>query len=100
MALKDIEPEGFDDGMRAYALMTRPGRMYTQGFALRECGVWLSVDGTETMIGYGDPDTALAEAEAWVEERLAKVRREIAERKRCMPSNAELRGRPLADGPA
>ena len=88
MALKDIAPEGFDDSMRAYALMTRPGRMYVQGFALRECGVWLVVDGVNTMIGYGDPDTALAEAEAWAAEQLAKVRQQIEDRKRCMPSNA------------
>lgn len=92
MALKDMEPAGFDDGMRAYALWTRPGRMYVQGFALRDCGVWLSVDGVQTMIGYGDPDTALAEAEAWAAEQLAKIRQEIEERKKCMTQNTEVRG--------
>ena len=81
MALSDLAPEGFDDSMRAYALWTRPGRMYVQGFALRECGVWLDVDGVHTMIGYGDPDTALAEAEAWAEKQLTKIRAEIEERK-------------------
>lgn len=90
MALKDIEPEGFDESMRAYALMTRPCVMYTQRFALRECAVWISVDGVQTMIGYGDPDTALAEAQAWADGQLAKVRQQIAERKRCMPTNAQF----------
>jgi hypothetical protein len=88
MALSEIAPEGFDDGMRAYALMTRPGRLYVQGFAPRECGVWLSVDGVQTLIGFGEPDDALAEAEAWAKEQLEKVRRQIEDRKRCMSSNA------------
>jgi hypothetical protein len=100
MSLKDMEPEGFDDAMRWYAHVTRPGRMYVQGFALRECGVWLSVDGVQTMIGFGDHDAALAEAEAWAAEQLAKVRQQIEDRKRCMPSNAKAVGPPLADGPA
>ena len=55
MALKDLEPEGFNDTMRHYAHMTRPARMYVQGFVLGECGVWLGVDGVQTIIGYGDP---------------------------------------------
>lgn len=87
MALKDLEPEGFNDTMRHYAHMTRPARMYVQGFALRECGVWLGVDGVQTIIGYGDPDTALAEAEAWAERELAEIRRQIADRKRCTTPN-------------
>lgn len=98
MALKDIAPEGFDDSMRAYALMTRPGRMYVQGFALRECGVWLDVDGVQTMIGFGDPDTALAEAEAWAEQQLTKVRTQIEDRKRCMPPNSKINDRPAGGG--
>lgn len=92
MALKDMAPEGFDDSMRWYAHVTRPGRMYVQGFALRECCVWLSVDGVQTMIGLGEPDEALAEAEAWAAEQLAKIRQQIEDRKRCMPSNAEVSG--------
>lgn len=83
MALKDLEPEGFNDTMRAYARMTRQARMYVQGFALSECGVWLGVDGVQTIIGYGDPDTALAEAEEWAEQQLVEIRRQIADRKRC-----------------
>ena len=92
MALKDMAPEGFDDHMRWYAHVTRDGRMYVQGFALRECGVWLSVDGVQTLIGFGEPDDALAEAEAWATEQLAKIRQQIEERKRCMPSNAKVSG--------
>ena len=84
MSLKDIEPEGFNETMRIYAKMTRPGRMYVQGFALRECGVWLDVDGTQTLIGFGDPDTALAEAESWANEQLTKIRHVIEERKKCL----------------
>jgi len=89
MPLSDLKPDGFSEEMQHYATMTRPGDMYVQGFALRQCGVWLRIDGGgNTMIGYGDPDEALAEAEAWAEKQLAKVREQIAERKRCMPSNA------------
>jgi len=88
MSLKDMEPDGFSDAHRWYAHVTREGWMYVQGFALRECAVWLSVDGVQTMIGYGDPDTALAEAEAWAAAQLEKVRKQIENRKRCMPSNA------------
>lgn len=86
MPLSDLKPDGFGEEMRHYATMTRPGDMYVQGFALRQCGVWLRIDGGgNTMIGYGDPDEALAEAVAWAEKQLAKVREQIAERKRCMP---------------
>ena len=98
MALKDMAPEGFDDRMRWYAHVTRDGRMYVQGFALRECGVWLSVDGVQTLIGFGEPDEALAEAEAWAAEQLAKIRQQIEERKRCMPSN-DQHNRPASAGP-
>jgi hypothetical protein len=80
MSMRELAPKGFDDWMRAYALMTRPGRMYVQGFALSDCGVWLSVDGVKTLIGYGAPDVALAEAEEWAEKQLAEVRRQIAAR--------------------
>ena len=102
MALKDMAPEGFDDRMRWYAHVTRDGRMYVQGFALRECGVWLSVDGVQTLIGFGEPDEALAAAEAWAAEQLAKIRQQIEERKRCMPSNDQGNGprqAQLAEGP-
>lgn len=84
MSLEELAPEGFNEGMRSYALMTRPARMYVQGFALSECGVWLDVDGVHTMIGYGEPDSALAEAEAWVERQLSEVRESIVKRNRSM----------------
>ena len=74
--------------MQRYAVMTRSADMHVQGFALRQCGVWLRIDSAGgTLIGYGGPDEALAEAEAWAEQQLAKVRAQIAKRKRCMPSN-------------
>lgn len=98
MALKDMAPEGFDDSMRWYAHATRDGRMYVQGFELRECGVWLSVDGVQTLIGFGEPDEALAEAEAWAAEQLAKIRQQIEERKRCMPSNVQGEALPTDTG--
>jgi hypothetical protein len=87
MSLKP--PDGFSDAMRAYAVMTRDGDMYVQGFALRQVGVWLRVyGGGDTLIGYGEPDEAMAEAEAWAEQQLARVREQIAERKRCMAGAA------------
>lgn len=90
MPLSELKPDGFCDEMQHYAVMTRAADMYVQGFALRQCGVWLRVDGGgSTLIGYGDPDEALAEAEAWATQQLSKVRQQIAERKRCMPSNAK-----------
>jgi len=80
MSLEDFKPAGFTDEMRHYAHMTRPGRMYVQGFGLRDIGVWLDVDGVHTLIGYGTTDEALAEAEAWTADQLDKVRKDIAAR--------------------
>jgi len=99
MSLKAMKPDGFDDAMRWYAHVTRPGRMYVQGFALRECGVWLSVDGVQTMIGFGEPDIALSEAEAWAAEQLEKVREQIAEWKRRMTPNMEFSGQAATSSP-
>ena len=47
MPLSDLKTDGFSEEMQHYATMTRPGDMYVQGFALRQCGVWLRIDGGE-----------------------------------------------------
>ena len=82
MSIKELEPDGFDEAARAYASMTKLADMYIQGMALRQVAVWLRIDGTQTMIGFGDADEALREAEAWAEAQLEKVRAQINERKR------------------
>lgn len=82
MSIKDLEPDGFDDAARAYASMTKPADMYVQGIALRQTAVWLRIDGTHTMIGFGEPDEALQEAEAWCADQIGKARAQINERKR------------------
>ena len=82
MSIKELEPDGFDEAARAYASMTKPADMYTQGMALRQVAVWLRIDGTQTMIGFGDADEALREAEAWAAAQLENVRAQINERKR------------------
>lgn len=82
MGIKELEPDGFDEADRAYASMTKLADMYTQGVALREVAIWLRIDGTQTMIGFGDADEALQEAEAWAAAQLEKVRAQINERKR------------------
>jgi hypothetical protein len=82
MGIERPKPNGFDEHMRWFAHETREGKMYVQGLAQRECGVWLSVDGVQTLIGYGEPDEALKEVEAWAETQLLKVREQIEELKR------------------
>lgn len=86
MSIKELEPDGFDEADRAYASMTKPADMYVQGMALRHVTVWLRIDGTQTMIGFGDPDEALREAEAWAAAQLDKVRAQINERKSIQPA--------------
>lgn len=81
MSIEDLKPEGFTEHMATYANLVKPWRMYVQGFALRDVGVWLRVAGSETMLGFGDPDSALAEAEGRLEAMLVDVRRQIADRK-------------------
>lgn len=80
MAISDLEPEGFSPEMRTFSDFTRPWRIYTQGFALREVGVWLRIDGAQTLLGFGTANEALAEAEAALSDALSKLRAEIARR--------------------
>ena len=82
MSLKYLEPEGFNENMHSYARWTRPARIYVQGMGIKDAMVWLSIDGFQTAIGYGDPDEALAEAEAWAAHQLAQLRLQVEELKR------------------
>lgn len=82
MSLKSLEPEGFNEDMHSYARWTRPARMYAQGIGSKDATVWLSIDGFQTAIGYGDPDEALAEAEAWAAHQLADLRLQVEALKR------------------
>jgi hypothetical protein len=73
MSVKDLEPPGFTAQMRHHGARTKAWTVYVQGLSARDCGVWLSIDGTQTLIGYGTPDEALAEAEkalAWAATKL------------------------------
>ena len=80
MSLESLKPEGWDESMRIYSQWARPATMYVQGF-FDSVGVWLSIEGFQTLIGHGLPDEALAEAEAWMAEQLESVRKQIAARK-------------------
>lgn len=82
MSLKHMEPEGFNEDMRNYARWTRPARMYAQGIGIKDAAMWLSIDGFQTAIGYGDPDAALAEAQEWAAHQLADLRLQVEEIKR------------------
>ncbi|HQV49098.1 MAG TPA: hypothetical protein PLF10_07425 [Dokdonella sp.] len=85
MSIKELEPDGFDEAARAYASMTKPADVYVQGMALRHVAVWLRIDGVHTMIGFGEPDEALREAEAWCAHQIDKARAQINERKSIQP---------------
>lgn len=79
MALKDLEPAGFSPVMADYASMTQGVTMYAQGFRMGEFGVWLRFrSGQQTLIGYGLPAEALAEAARTLEAELEKVRRQLS----------------------
>lgn len=82
MSLKSLKPEGFNENMHSYARWTRPARIYAQGMGIKDAMVWLSIDGFQTAIGYGDPDAALAEAEEWAAHQLADLRLQVEAVKR------------------
>ena len=83
MSIAELKPDVFLDEHRAYADLVKPWQMYVQGVALRECAVWIDVGGVKTMIGFGDPDSAMAEAEAAIRAQIAEVRRQLEDRKQC-----------------
>lgn len=90
MSIKDLEPEGFIDAFRTYARITNPADMYVQGMDHTHVAVWLRIrGGTDTMIGYGDPDEALSEAEEWAKAQLQQVRKSIEERKKASKPEPE-----------
>lgn len=78
MSIKDLEPDGFGPEMRAYASLAKRWDVYPQGMGLREVSIWLRIDGVQTMIGYGMPAAALAEAETALAQQLAEVRKALA----------------------
>lgn len=78
MSIKDLEPEGFTDQMRWHADRTKSWGFYTQGFSGTDIGVWLAIGGTQTLVGYGTKEVALAEAEVALASALEKLRAEVA----------------------
>ena len=90
MSIKDLEPNGFTEQMRHHAAATKDWDFYSQGFFKNDIGIWLRIDGTQTLIGYGSVDEALLEAEAAIRLKLDKLRAELG--RRTSPAAAEKGG--------
>lgn len=78
MAVSDLRPEGFSEEMAWYAKTSRSVRVYPQHFG-SSVALWLDVDGTQTMIGYGTPDAAIAEARAALDALAESIRPKVEE---------------------
>ena len=78
MAIKDLVPDGYDRLMEAFAQMRLPAKVSAQREIGGRISVWLSIyNAGQTMIGYGAPEEAIAEAEAALEAIKAQVRCDV-----------------------
>jgi len=67
MSVADLKPEGLTDAMRTYVRWTPKVSVVPQGMFGGQFAVWLEIEGAGSrVIGYGLPDEAVAEAQAFL----------------------------------
>ena len=67
MSVADLKPEGLTDAMPTYVRWTSKVAVVPQGMFGGQFAIWLEIEGTGSrVIGYGLPDDAVAEAQAFL----------------------------------